>query len=271
MFAKPETRSRAIFALAMAGLSLGPTTAWSVTLEPSAANDDFGSSCILDNSVDVAFWAESEISAIGRQPCLPKPCIAQVSRVQLASIMGYAPRDTDWSAYIARYADVCVSETTGVWGDETADAELVTVAVSSRGAGDLPAPDNVRAFWQPFLRTLPAPSPAPVAADPSVQAAAPTTFARPLRANAGVRTGNGFRGFRLGGSGSSGGGSAAASSLVPALSSVVADGGITDPSLAVPVVQEISDFEPLAAVPLPAAIWLLLGGIVAIGGMRRIG
>lgn len=251
---KQLLRLNLVFAFGFASLAFAPAPAAAITLKSLVKTDALGYSCLPEDLLEAAFRAEGKKTAVLPQTCLPQPCVAQISRVQLASFMGYAPADSDWWSYIDRYADVCVAETPVAWGDLSSPQDTPD-GVST------PAPDDGASFWAPFVGPAVAQAALPV---PAPAATPQPGFDAALRSNFGVPGGGSIS--RAGPPPTS----APPPPFAPPVVPPVAGPPPNEPPPNDPPPTGSPPVDPPlpSPVPLPAAVWLLLAGLLA---MARIG
>ena len=115
-----------------------PDTPGQVLLADFLEQDPLGYECIPEDRIDAAFFASGKGLRLP-QTCLPEPCDAALSPLELASLIGRPPYASEWDTYFARYSDYCRKEVIAFDGasDEATDAP------SGR--------DPVAAFWAPLL------------------------------------------------------------------------------------------------------------------------
>ncbi len=105
--------------------------------------DALGYACIPEKDIDLAFYATGKGMRLPRT-CLPEPCEAALTPVQLAGLIGRDPYQREWDDYFSRYADVCRKEV--VPFDEAA-GPVAGVA------------NDAVAFWAPLAARYPAGAP----------------------------------------------------------------------------------------------------------------
>ena len=92
-------------------------------LDDLLRQDALGYDCIDENQIDVAFFAAGKGMRLP-QTCLPEPCKAALSTVQLASVIGRPPSPAEWDEYYSRYAEICRKETIAFRSEDAAKDNL---------------------------------------------------------------------------------------------------------------------------------------------------
>ncbi|WP_299647913.1 hypothetical protein [uncultured Jannaschia sp.] len=171
-------------ALIIAGVSAGMALAlWTAnaahgaTLDTYVTTDALGYGCVQEADLDAAMLATDK--GVTLPPtCLPEPCRRQITRNELAVLIGRPPEPIVWDDYVARYADTCVAETGGVWGYPSSPRPIARPTVPA-------------AFWGPILA-------APTIAAPRASAVTNATPARSLAfAGAAISIGGRTSGDRI--------------------------------------------------------------------------
>ena len=122
-------------ALAVALWAAG--AAHGATLVSLTTTDALGYACIREADLEAAYRAEGK-GIVLPPTCLPEPCRRQVTRDELAILIGRAPEPVVWDDYVARYADTCVAETGGAWAGPSSPRPVTR-------------PTAPGAFWGPIL------------------------------------------------------------------------------------------------------------------------
>lgn len=105
--------------------------------------DPLGYDCIREEDIDLAFHATGKGVRLPRT-CLPEPCDAALTPVELAGLIGRDPVEREWDDYVSRYADYCRKE---------------VVPFSEDGGAVAGAVDDAVAFWAPLAARYPASAP----------------------------------------------------------------------------------------------------------------
>lgn len=113
-----------------------------LALADLVAVDPLGYSCIADSDIDLAFHASGKGIRLPRT-CLPDPCRAALTRVELASLIGRPPLPSEWGDYYSRYADHCRKEVVPFQGSAVGDDGIETAAD----------------FWRPLAGIYPVSAP----------------------------------------------------------------------------------------------------------------
>ena len=199
-------------------------------LDDLLRQDALGYDCIDENQIDVAFFAAGKGMRLP-QTCLPEPCKAALSPVQLASVIGRPPSPAEWDEYYSRYAEICRKETIAFRSEDAARDDL----------GRTPA-----LFWAPIVGGN----------NVVTQSGSPTPIG-PIVVGGGGGSGTGGGGGSStsgggggipggGGSSSTGGGGGGGET-----GGGGGDGGTNTPP-----------------VPLPMAFWMLISGVLSLAGVK---
>ena len=104
-------------------LAFAATQGAAATLEPITIAeitrlDDLGFACIEEDDLEVAYSARGKKDGLLPRTCLPAPCVRMIDEDELAQQIGRDPTEEEWADYVARYAELCVAETTGAWPED---------------------------------------------------------------------------------------------------------------------------------------------------------